>query len=98
MTYLKYLKYQNLCQIFSGFIALEKSILRFGHQNYDNIKPLENCKALKHLELKFYSLNEKCLEGFHLYLPKLRKLVLDLCRVSIINIFQYFKNWQNLKV
>jgi hypothetical protein len=70
-----HLKDKNLCELFSGFNALEKLTLYLKLNNI-NVEPLKNCEKLKYLELNAYHLRSKALENIDLYLPNLKTIVI----------------------
>jgi hypothetical protein len=90
---------KNLCELFSGFNALEKLSLcqKFNQQNKSIIKPLKNCEKLKYLELSLPS-NGKALEYFELYLPNLKTVFihLEFDSKSDSEIFQHLANSKSL--
>jgi hypothetical protein len=68
------LKDRNICGFFSGFIVLEKLILKVNRPTASNIKSFENCKKLKHLELDIHRFNKNSFECIDLYLPNLKTM------------------------
>jgi hypothetical protein len=99
-TSLETSKYQNSCEVFSEFIALEKytfisesdQLIRF------NIEPLKNCKKLKFLELNIHPLEANAIEDIELYLPNLKIVVIHLTSDFKLNskIFQSLAKSQSL--